>query len=107
MRNIRKFKSLIAFIVLVSFSVNIYAVFEGRNDNLQQYQSVRNQVDMASIGDKAYSTDPTGEVDENGNPKGSALGEMPISDTPWFIFLLGGLSFGIYAVNRKKKWDMN
>lgn len=88
---IKKYRATTFLIALFAFSLHINAVFEGRNEQLNQYTEVRTQVEIAPMDNNqkaaGYET-PPGDKD--------FIGDEPVSDSSLFILLLGGFGCGFY-----------
>lgn len=109
MKKILKYKEALALVVLFIFSLQINAVFEGRDESLEQYQSVRNQIDIAPVNEQQKAT--TGGLgglsdDPTSDPANRTGGAAPLSDSLLFFFILSGLTCGIYVFKKKNENDL-
>lgn len=99
---LKKYRGSALLLVLFIFSLHINAVFEGRNEKLQEYTSVRNNVEIESYNASQKATGSSLENKEQGEGDDTE-GGAPISDSPLFFLLLGGLSCGGYIFHKGRK----
>lgn len=102
---VRKYRGLVLLTGMFIFSLHINAVFEGRNEKLQEYSGVRNQVEMSPMGNQVATlinpgdgsnNTPNNELQEDPDP-------MPFYDSSLFILVLCSLISGVYYQGRRKR----
>lgn len=102
MTRLLMYKSFAVFFLLITFSTSVYAVFEGRNEQVQEYTTIRQQVDIAPLGSKATEGTPSG-LGGLGNVGDSQPFMAPIEDNVlWYVLLLCGLGCGAYGFLTKR-----
>lgn len=98
---IKKYRGIVFLFGLFAFSLHINAVFEGRNEQLNQYNGVRSQVELAPINTNQKATNYTPPPGD-----GDFIGDSPLDDSSLFVlFLLGGFGAGFYLFTRGRNWS--
>lgn len=97
---IKKYRSGILLIMMFIFSIHVNAVFEGRNEKLQEYTTIRNSINIEPLDASRKATAsgitmPDRTLDDHTT--------APVSDSPFMFLLFGGLMCGIYVFAGKKK----
>lgn len=82
------------------FSLHINAVFEGRNEKLQEYTTVRNSIEVEPFN---ISTTQKAEGMAPGIDRTPQNSTTPISDIPLIFLFLGGAAYGAYIMKKKQK----
>lgn len=93
---IKKYRVTILLTAMFIFSLHINAVFEGRNEKLQEYTSVRNDVEIEpfNVNQKATGTS-LGDYEQK-----EGYDTLPVSDAPWFILMLG-FGYGVVLLRKR------
>lgn len=99
----KKYNQIILTVLFLVLSIQVNAVYEGRDGSLEQYQSIRTQAELAPMEQRKATDGSNPGGDPGTDPNAPPTGTGPITGSPLFILLLGGLTCGSYILLGRRK----
>lgn len=92
-------KIITGILILIASTFQLHAVFEGRDEKLQEYTTIRTQVELEPVkGEQKAASLNLGDYNKDGSNR-----IAPVSDFPVIFLLLAGLGYGFYVSGKKRK----